>query len=534
MMIANTRMDIIKPKIKRNFTVPESPSASLAHSPARPMPKKELPLKSAKPHFLYRTILWLFSLCLLSGIFYGSFFLYKTYSTGKKINPETGLTPSIFSTIKSFTNPSPPRIKGNADDQINILLLGTAGKGKPGQNLTDTLMVASIDSKTNRVALLSIPRDLYVSIPDAQVKTKINSVYQYGLSSSQGDADSAAEIVTETISTITGLAIDYYMILNFDGFEKIIDDIEGINIINERDIYDARYPGPNYSYETFELSKGFHHLDGATALKYARERHDDPEGDFGRAKRQQQIMQAVKNKIFSANTFINVFTLNDLFDTLGDNVKTNIGVEEFPSFFELARKLDTNNINNVVVDAWNSDSLLKVSHVQYGAVRAFVLIPRVGNYSEIREVAANIFDLNKIKRRKEEIVKEDARLVIINQSGDSQIIARIKKVLQDNLNYKNITLISGSAKKVSEKTMVYDITDGQKPFTLDELAVKIPADVSYAMDGDISQLLQKETFDMAVVIGKDAVERYNMEEATIEELNASQDDQMYLNLLDNK
>jgi polyisoprenyl-teichoic acid--peptidoglycan teichoic acid transferase len=508
-------------RVPRNIPAPDD-------RPARTQKKK------TKKYLFYNFFLWLFSMLLLGGISYGLFFIYKTYSIGKKINVEISQDHSLFDTLQSMARPDLSNIRGSEDHQVNILLLGMAGKGKPGQNLTDTIMVASIDTKTDRVALLSIPRDLYVTIPDAKVSTKINSVYQYGLSTSQNDAGKAADAVEKTVSNITGLPIDYYVIMNFDGFEKVIDDIGGINVISERDIYDARYPGPNYSYETFDLKKGFHHLDGATALKYARERHDDPEGDFGRAKRQQQIMQAVKNKIFSAETLMNVFTINNLFDALGDNVKTDVPMDEFPSFFELARNLDTNNINNVVVDAWNKDSLLKVSHVQYGAIRAFVLIPRVGNYSEIHDLAANIFDLNKLKRRKEEISQESAGLAIIDQSGDPRILSRIKKVLQDNLDHKDIDVLTGPAKKITGKTVVYDTTDGQKPFTLDELAAKLPAEVSYSMDDGIAQLAQKKNHDMVIVIGKDLIERYNMEEDTMDDLNAAQDDQMYINLLDNK
>jgi LCP family protein required for cell wall assembly len=526
-------MDIIRKVNNKNAVLKHIPATGYVSRPAKNNAAPAVPSKKqAAKKNIYKLFLWIISFIILYGLFYGCFFLYKTYSIGKKINPEANSSFSILETIKSMANPNLPRIKGSEDGQINILLLGMAGKGKPGQNLTDTLMVASIDTKTNRVALLSIPRDLYVSVPDAKVNTKINSVYQYGLSSSQNDEARAAEIIQKTIANITGFSIDYYIILNFDGFQKAIDDIGGINIISERDIYDERYPGPNYSYETFKLSKGLHHLDGATALKYARERHGDPEGDFGRAKRQQQIMQSAKNKVFSTDTLMNVFTLNNLFNTLGDNIKTNVAMEEFPSFFELAKKLDTNNINNVVIDAWNRDSLLKVSHVQYGDIRAFVLIPRVGNYSEIHDVAKNIFDLNTIKRRKEEIAKENAKLIIINQSGDPKIVSKIKKVLQENLNYKNIQLISSPAKKIMEKTFVYDATDGRKPFTLDELAIKLPADVSYAFEENNSDLMQEKEFDMAIIIGKDLIERYNMEEATLEDLNAAHDDQMYINLLD--
>jgi LCP family protein required for cell wall assembly len=481
----------------------------------------------------YKIIFWLFALILISGITYGSFFAYKIYSVGKKVNIENINPASFLETVRSIADNNASTLRGADTGRINILLLGVAGSDKPGKFLTDTIMVASLDLKTNRVALLSIPRDLYVQIPDTKIQTKINSVYQYGLTKLQDEQGLASKAIEKTITDITGLDINYFVIMNFNGFEKVITDIGGINITSDRDIYDARYPGPGYSYETFELSKGFHQLDGATALKYARERHDDPEGDFGRAKRQQQIMQATKNKIFSAGTLFNPMTLNNLFETLGENIRTDIPTEDFASFFEVVKKLDTNNINNVVVDAWNKDSLLKVSHVQYGDIRAFVLVPRIGNYTEIREIATNIFDLNKLQRRKDAIAEENATIAIINKSGDAQIINKIKNVLQDNLNYKNVIVLNDRDKNLAEKTIVYDSTDGQKPFSLDELATKLPATVSYVLDPDLAETLQGKTVDMTVVIGKDLIARYNMEEDTIDDLNKSQDDQMYLNLLDN-
>lgn len=480
----------------------------------------------------YKIFWGIFLLLIFSSLAYGLFFTYKINAIGKKVSFANNHPTTFVETLKSLTRANTTMLRGADSDRINILLLGIAGKGKPGQFLTDTLMVASLDVKNNRVALFSIPRDLYVKIPDTPIQTKINSVYQFGLGNSKDNKNSGAELIKKTISVITGMDIDYYVVMNFNGFEKIIDDIGGINIINERDIFDARYPGPNYSYETFELSKGFHHLDGATALKYARVRHGDPEGDFGRAKRQQQIMQTTKNKVFSASTIFNIFTLNNLFNTLGENIQTDINPDEIASFFELIKKLDTHNINNVVIDAWNKESLLKVSHIRYDAIQAFALVPRVGNYSEIQELAKNIFDLNKLKRRKEEIAKENASIAIINKSGDTQVIHKIKKVLQENLNYKNVIILTDKNKLLSDETIVYDATDGQKPFTLDELAAKLPATVSYAKPKELSSFAQVSDSDMTLVIGKDLIDRYNGEEGTLEDLNKAQDDQMYINLLE--
>jgi len=324
------------------------------------------------------------------------------------------------------------------------------------------------------------------------------------------------------IKNITNLDIDYYAVLNFEGFRKAIDDVGGINIVNDKDLYDARYPGPNYSYEIFSLSKGFHHLDGATALQYARERHNDPQSDFGRAKRQQQIMQATKNKIFSAATLFNPIALNNLLDTLGNNLSTNITPDEIGNFLELSKKLDTQNITNVVLDAWNKDSLLKIVHIG-DASQFSALVPRIGNYSEIQDLAQNIFDLNVLKRKKDAIAQEDSNIAIINKSGNNLILSRIKTLLSENLDYKNVTILNSPDKNLADTSTVYDLNNGTKPFTANELVTKLPAVISYS-DYPLPAYSGSK-FDIVVVLGKDLIDKYNMEEGTIEELNNSRDNQ---------
>jgi len=474
---------------------------------------------------------WLFWLLaiLLAALTYGSFVFYKVYSVSKKVNIEnTENQPSFLDTAKSLITKDEINLK-NSNERINILLLGIAGKGRAGTNLTDTIMVASLNLKTNQMALTSIPRDLHVTIPKSKIQTKINSVYQIGIGENGNDQREGAKEVVTTVEEILDQPIHYFVILNFAGFEKIINSLGGINIMNERDIYDASYPGPNYSYETFELKKGFHRLDGATALKYVRERHDDPEGDFGRAKRQQQVMQSTKNKIFSPETMLNVFAINDLLNALGENIITNISSDEIKSFYNLTKKLDTQNINNVVIDAWNKTSLLKVSHVFYGNIRAFVLVPRVGNWSEIQELSANIFDLNKIKRRKLEIANENASLGILNRSDDTQVAGKIQKLLNENFGYKNVSILKELKTTSTEKTLVYDATDSAKPFTLDEIAKKLPAQVSYEKFS--TSLTSAEKPDLIIVIGKDLVSKYNMEEDTLQDLNNERDAQNFVNYI---
>lgn len=477
--------------------------------------EKTREIKYQKRKILRKYTLLSFSLVFLMLISAGSFLIYKTHTVSKKMgNGENSLEKDIKIISSAITNTNKKTLKGEESGRINILLLGAAGKENPGKNLTDTIMIMSIDSKNDKAALLSLPRDLYVQT--SKYSTKINSLYQIGLNNNEG-----IEPLKEIVEKITGLTINYYIVADFAGFKKIIDDIGGINVMVERDIYDPTYPGPNYSYQTFEIKKGLHNLDGETALKYVRERHDDPEGDFGRAKRQQQVIQAVKNKMFSLQTYLNVLTLNKVLNTLGDNIKTDIALDEIQSFIDLSKRVDTQNINNVVVDAWKKDSLLKVSHLMVGGVRAFILVPRIGSYGEIQDVAQNIFNMDAINKRKHQIEKEQASIAIYNESSDARLNLKISEVIKEKLSIKNVRILQSKNKR--NDTIVIDNTSSNKIYTLDELIKKIPAVL------DSKETNYNQETDFSIVLGEDLIEKYNYEEDSIEDFKNSKNDQEIFN-----
>lgn len=523
-------MDIIKKKT-RNSDPYESYDSFIRNSTENPYQKKNSARESTVRKTekdqtsgkLWKVIFFVMVFLLLA---WGGFFVFKIGTLGKKISVENE-TPSVIDNVGSLISSLVPNerklLDGENEGRVNILLLGTAGKGKPGQNLTDTIMIMSLDTKNKKVALLSLPRDFYVNIPGTSYSTKINSIYQYGLNSKKD-----LEPMKKTVKEIIGTDIHYFIILNFDGFKKIIDDVGGINAYVERDIYDPRYPGPNYSYETFEIKKGIHLMDGETALKYARERHDDPEGDFGRAKRQQQVMQAFKNKVFSIQTFLNPFTLNNIIDDLGDNIKTDIKIEEIEGFVDLIKKSDTQNVTNVVVDAWKKDSILKVSHVLSGGVSAFVLVPRVGNYSEIQELSQNIFNLDEIRRRKAEIEKESASITIINSSSSTGLDLKIKDILENKLLMKDVKIGYSAASQKLEKSIIYDKTGGKKIFTLDEIIKKLGVTFSENKDA----IIEEQNSDLVLILGTDLKKIEMFEEDSIEEFRNAEEKQEYFDLIE--
>ncbi len=268
--------------------------------------------------------------------------------------------------------------------RINALFLGMAGEGNSAPNLTDSLMVMSVDEKTTEGFLLSIPRDLLVKIPGKNiypqhqnsgvgVYTKINAIYQ------ERGLDSVKTILNE----ITGLNFDYDFVIDLEGVKKIIDQVGGIDVLVESDVYDPAFPGPNNSYQTFFLKKGLQHLDGETALKYARTRYDST-GDFARIARQQKVLIALKDKISSLHPLWNLAIIFDIWETLKGHFQTNLSITNVHSFWKMVKDFNLEKIKFKTLEP--TTGLLIPDHALLNNETAYVLKPKAGldNYSEIK------------------------------------------------------------------------------------------------------------------------------------------------------
>jgi LCP family protein required for cell wall assembly len=460
----------------------------------------------------WRILLTLFAITLI----FGGWFLWKTHTTAQKISlRNSGNSPwkTLNGFVSNETNPGHGITSLHQDDQdiINILLLGIAGEHKPGNLLTDTIIVLRIDTKNHRAGLLSLPRDLLVPVGDSTASAKINSLYP--ISDREGKG---VDYTKQAVTLVTGLPIHYFVVANFDGFQQAIDAIGGVNVFVERDLLDTRYPGPNYSYETFSISRGWHTLDGATALKYARERHNDPEGDFGRAKRQQNILQTVKDKILSAKTLANPFALNQLLTTLGDNVRTDIAPEDIPAMLEVAKSIDTRTLNTAVIDAWKSESLLKVSHIPTESGMMFALVPRTGNWNETRDLGANLFDLDNLRRHEAAIQTEQPSIAIVNASGHADYASRFHQLLTDQMNFKTVQASPATQKTIEAHSTLIDVTAGQKPWSADALLKKFPL----SLDNTSKSPLKT---DFIITLGQDMQSVFQYDDASREEYQQQAD-----------
>ena len=234
-------------------------------------------------------------------------------------------------TLVSMTGGELPH---DAQGYTNILLLGQGDVSHEGKDLTDTVMIASIDpTKTKSVVVLSLPRDLYFLHTEKMGKGRLNSLYRdykgylrgKGMESPEAVKESMHELGTE-IGAALGMEIHGAVKVDFEGFIQAVDVLGGIDIEVPEDIIDTEYPDENYGIETFSIGRGMQHLDGATALKYARSRHSS--SDFSRSARQQQIIVAMAEQAKKEKLHRDVSAISELLGILKEHVATTLGMRE--------------------------------------------------------------------------------------------------------------------------------------------------------------------------------------------------------------
>jgi len=188
---------------------------------------------------------------------------------------------------------------------FSVLILGVDER-ENDNGRSDTMIVVSVNPKDNSIKMLSIPRDTRVNIVGWNGgEDKINHSYAYG----------GVDMSIDTVEEFLDIPIDYYIKMNMEGFKDIVDAVGGVTVNNDMDLQHGSYVFP----------KGQITLNGEEALVYSRIRKEDPRGDFGRQKRQKDIMQAILNEGASVSTLWNY---DDIFDALSKNVKTNLTFNE--------------------------------------------------------------------------------------------------------------------------------------------------------------------------------------------------------------
>lgn len=252
-------------------------------------------------------------------------------------------TPVAGAGALSYAAPAPAQ----AGERINILLLGIDTRGQTRwDQRTDTIIVVTVDSANKTAGMLSIPRDLQVSIP-GNGDDRINTANVWG--ESQGYPGGGPALLRRTIEANFGIPINYYIMVDFKGFEKIIDKLGGVDITVPRALHDTKYPDPvpgdPYHYKTIHFDEGVQHMNGTRALQYARSRMSTT--DFDRAKRQQVILVTILKKALNLGLIPKLPTLAA---TMMDSVKTDIALDEMLRLAALAPQIDTATVKQVVLE----------------------------------------------------------------------------------------------------------------------------------------------------------------------------------------
>lgn len=261
----------------------------------------------------------------------------------------------------------------------NILLLGSGGLEHESPDLTDTIIVASLQESSGRVTMLSLPRDYY--IPETQ--SRINQVYLKAkaryLNELKKEKNEAKELalgeIKNVVENITDMHIQYIVKTDFKAFREVIDALGGVTVYVEEDINDPYYPDENtFGYDPFKIKAGTHLLDGETALKYVRSRKTT--SDFDRSRRQRQVILAIKDAALQRNVLTSPQKIKDLIAVVEENIETTLSVSEIVSFGGVGAKFETEKLVSYGIH----DDPLKTGGFLYTPPRddfggAFVLIP---------------------------------------------------------------------------------------------------------------------------------------------------------------
>ncbi|MFH0829182.1 MAG: LCP family protein [Candidatus Kerfeldbacteria bacterium] len=363
---------------------------------------------------------------------------------------------SVLTQLGHIVSNRDAQLKGEADDRINILLLGIGGEGHDGPLLTDTIMLASVKPSTNQVALLSIPRDLAVEIPQYGNR-KINNANAFGkeLGYPGGGEQLASDVVAKTV----GQTVHYYARIDFAGFKDIIDSLGGISVTVENSFTDSEYPTANYGYQTIRFVAGEQYMNGETALKFVRSRHgNNGEGsDFARSRRQQLVLEAVRDKTLSLGTIMNPIKIGNVLSSLGTHTRTNLEVWEILRLGKMVSDTTKDSIISKVLDSAPTGLLKNAT----GIDGAFLLLPKDDDFRAVRAYARDIF----IAQR---FTTEAARIVIRDESGHSGTAKMVAASLE-SLGFPAPTTDQTGKPNTDSVTAIIDYTNGAKPSSLKSL-----------------------------------------------------------------
>lgn len=429
----------------------------------------------------------LFIIVLVLLIASGGYFGVKSFSKLKNIFRGGGSSAVVCGEV------APEELQTEGAGRVNILLLGIGGEKQPdGPNLTDSMIVASINPLDNSASLLSLPRDLWVDTGDGEY-SKINEAYQNGLFAYKKENPNNTDewpaiqrgfaFANRSVEQAIGVPINFTVLLSYTAFEQAIDAVGGVDIIVPEDLIDYSMAWENNGNPVL-AEAGTQHMDSVQALMYTRSRYGSDRGDYDRAERQRAMIVALQKKVLSAGTLANPIKVSQLIDALGNNIRSNIGAKERTCLVNIARKVDGGAIKSVeLYDLVEGDTIGGQS----------VQIPKAGNknFDEIHSFARN-------QLRDSYIARERAPITVVNASGIEGLGTEQADLLR-SFGYHVDDVVTSA--QVATTTEIVDISTDESPkYTLHYLQRRLAASVT----NKLPQGIERGNAKIVIILGSDA------------------------------
>lgn len=401
------------------------------------------------------------------------------------------------------------KLKGEENGRVNILLTGTSedDPGHEGANLTDSIMLLSLDTRNNKAFMISIPRDLWVDygVTNCSVgyQGKINAAYSCGEEAKFKEAgypNGGVGLLEKVIEQNFGVDINYYVKLNYTAFKQAVNTVGGIDITlktdDSRGILDRIFDWQcNYTCYKVKYANGPLHLNGEQALNLARARGDytgytsyGSGNDFGRTQRQRQMLLSLKDKALSVGVLSNPAKLSSLLDTAGKNVHTDFKTNELRRLYELSKLIKTQDIQSIGL----TDEKVELVETFQAVDGSSAVRPTAGtnNFSQIKAYMKKLTS-------NDPVVREGASVVVLNGSG----MIGLAQKRAETLGERGITVSEiGNASKTYSSTLIIDLTNGRmnstKKILEEQLGTQATTITSVAPEAKNYQA------DFVVILGK--------------------------------
>jgi LCP family protein required for cell wall assembly len=388
----------------------------------------------------------------------------------------------VIETVTRTGNPASPRVQNplfaalpdwEGTEPFTVLLLGIDQRdNERDQNMparADTQILVRIDPRAKSAGMISFPRDLWVDIPGSG-QGRLNTAYTYGeLRNTDGGGPGLSK---RTIEQNFGLRVDYFARVDFRGFEQIVDTLDGIVVDVERPIKDDEYPTENYGVERLYVPAGLQFMDGHLALRYARSRHSD--SDFGRIRRQQRVLFAVRQRALQLNMLLRA---PSLVGQARDMVGTDLRLDQLVRLAKLAQQIDSEHVTSMVID----DTFVREVRLRDGAQ---VLLPDKDRVR--RALSALIAGMNP---------QQAARIEVLNGSGRAGLAADTAKFLL-NLGYEVTRIDDADRSDYTES--VLEVFGGRRSLA-EDLAATLRLPRWTARDGRSGE----DEVDVRIIVGRE-------------------------------